>query len=409
MDVTYLTIEDIESGLFQTQVLDILTEIAIQEPQTRFEVILVNRPWLLRSHLRKKKKIEKYLHQSIKLKYFPLLPPLRNAMSSVFYSAAVTEWLRFIYWLVIPKKSDILHCRSYWSTQAALKSKNVPVLFDMRSLWPIENMSMGLLKENSTTATYWLNLEKKCLFQSAVSAGVSKAMIVYSKEVAPESDVRLIPISVDKEKYKFNSEQRSEKRNLLKWQDNIVLVYSGSFGQSNINLKALRTLFEALLSADPSVRLLFLTMEKDHKVNELMQLVAGSDGRFQIVHPSLPEIGSWLSACDIGVHALPKQLDFATRLGTKVVEYWINGLPVIVNEHVGAAAELITENNIGSVFYDDASYNQQQLSVMIKNLVSMDRDQVAAFADMNFSTRVTARLYLEAYNVCLTKSNFKNN
>lgn len=402
MLITYLTIEDIESGLFQTQVLDILTEISIQSPEIRFEVLVVNRPWLILSHLKKKKKLEQFLMSSIRIRYIPLLPPLRSAMSTRLYSAAVISWLRWIYTFTVSEKSVVLHCRSYWPTQAALKSKRIPVLFDMRSLWPVENMSMGLLKRNSAAGRYWLNLEKECLERSKVSAGVSKGMIDYAKELVPDCKIELIPISVNYEKFRFDAKNRSEKRKELGWENEIILLYSGSFGQANINIDAMKSLFDRLLNADSSARLLFLTGESDEKVDALMKLVPGSEHRYKVLHPKLSEIGKWLSAGDIGVHALPKQLDYTTRLGTKCVECWINGLPMIVNEWVGAAADLINEYKVGTVIGANDPIDPIATAAMMQTLKKKDRKEQTEFAKTLFSTEVTAKQYIKAYLYCVS-------
>lgn len=402
MLVTYLTIEDIESGLFQTQVLDILTEISNQSSETRFEILVINRPWLIRSHLKRKKQLQQVLKPSIRIRYIPLLPPLRSAMSSLLYSAVVTGWLRLIYFFTISRKSHVLHCRSYWPTQAGLKSTNIPVLFDMRSLWPLENISMGLLKENSLAARYWLNMEKECLKGAKISAAICKGIIDYTKEIVPGCRMELIPISVDYEKFRFDEKERFEKRRMLGWENEMILVYSGSFGQASINIEAMKSLFARLLNAEPSARLLFLTGESDEKVNELMQLVPGSENRYKTVHPKLSEIGKWLSAGDIGVHALPKQLDYTTRLGTKCVECWMNGLPMIVNEWVGAAAELINEYKVGTVIGANDPIDPFATAAMMQTLTKKDRNEQAEFAKVHFATKVTAKQYIDAYLNCVS-------
>lgn len=402
MLITYLTIEDIESGLFQTQVLDILTEISNQSPEKRFEILVINRPWLIRSHLKRKKQLQQVLKHSIRIRYIPLLPPLRNAMSSLLYSAAVTGWLRLIYFFTISRKSDVLHCRSYWPTQAGLKSTNIPVLFDMRSLWPLENMSMGLLKENSPTTRYWLNMEKECLEGARVSAAICKGIIDYTKEIVPGCRMELIPISVDYEKFRFNEKERFEKRKMLGWENEMILLYSGSFGQASINTEAMKSLFAQLLNAEPSARLLFLTGESDEKVDALMKLVPSSENRYKILHPKLNDIGKWLSAGDIGVHALPKQLDYTTRLGTKCVECWINGLPMIVNEWVGAAADLINEYKVGAVIGASDPIDPVATAAMMQTLTKKDRNEQTEFAKAHFATKVTAKQYIDAYRDCVS-------
>lgn len=403
LHIAYFTIEDIGSGLFQTQILDILSEIIKQDPKIKFEIIAVNRPWHFSAHRRWLRKIaDKFPNNQIKVRYIPLLPPLRNALKSYLYSVLVTKWLTLIYWIFGPKRARIVHCRSYWPAEAAINSGSTPVLFDMRSLWVSESLSIGDLIENSRSHKYWLDLKKNCLQKATVSTGVSKGMIDHAKLIVPGKRLDLIPISVDLEKFKFNNPERLAKRKILSWPDDLILVYSGGFGQSGANHAALRWLFNLLFGSDSSIKLLFLTMESDEAVKELMSGVLNSKDRYQIIHPAFHEMSGWLSVADIGVHALPLQLDSATRLGTKVVEYWANGLPVIVNENVGAAADFINEFNVGLVLDSTKDIDEGGgLTQQIISLTKVSRQHQTDFATEHFSSVTIAKKYLNAYRYCL--------
>ena len=226
LHIAYFTIEDIGSGLFQTQILDILTEIIKQDPEIKFEINAVNRAWHFSAHRKCLRKIaEKFPNNQIKVRYIPLLPPLRNALKSYLYSVFVTQWLTLIYWTFGTKNARIVHCRSYWPAEAAINSGSTHVIFDMRSLWPLESISIGDLIENSRSHKYWLDLEKNCLQKASVSTGVSMGMIDYAKLIVPGKRFDLIPISADLEKFKFNGTDRLAKRKILSWPDDLILVY----------------------------------------------------------------------------------------------------------------------------------------------------------------------------------------
>jgi glycosyltransferase involved in cell wall biosynthesis len=114
---------------------------------------------------------------------------------------------------------------------------------------------------------------------------------------------------------------------------------------------------------------------------------------YKIINPKLNEISSWLDSADIGLHALPIQLDSNTRLGTKVVEYWINGLPVIVNKNVGAAAEYIDKYKIGYVIEEDS----KNINIKINELLNYDRSYISNFAKNIFSAKHISLQYLQLY------------
>ena len=247
MHITYCTIEDISSGLFQTQVIDVIHKICETDKNIKFEIIVVNRFWHILSHRRTKETLKKSLsHLKIKIIYLPLLPPLRHVVNNKILSIFVSLWLKVIFKTFISRKTNIIHARSYWPAYAC-RNNGIPIIFDMRSLWVLEHISSKDLISQSKAHHYWACLEKKCLSDSIISTVVSEAQKDYVKKLSPKSDIRLIPISVSIDRFGYNKESRYKKRKLLGWDKNIIFVYSGSFGQSSINYKSIRKLINALL------------------------------------------------------------------------------------------------------------------------------------------------------------------
>jgi len=226
-------------------------------------------------------------------------------------------------------------------------------------------------------------------------------MIDYCEKITNRKTLRLIPISVKISSFKFSESFREKMRDSLGFVGKTVLVYSGSFGQANINFFALRKFFSFLFASNSNFRILFLTGEKEEKIIRMLEGVDNCKEKFALIRPSFNQMGDWLSVGDIGVHALPKQLDFATRLGTKVVEYWANGLPVIVNEYVGAAAQLINENELGFVLNEEI-YLQGPSNDFVNKLRFNERGHQSSFANRTFSTNVLSDLYIKAYLDCLS-------
>ncbi len=405
MKVAYLTIEDVSSGLFKTQVLDILDEIYNQDNNIQFDIIIINRPWHYFKHRVSLRKYRKYFNgKSISLKYIPLLPPLRNSLRHFVPSVFVTKWLSLIFnFRLIIDNYDILHCRSYWPT-IAVSNKLMPIIFDLRSLWLLENVSTGEIQPNSNSYSYWKNVEISCIKKSMFSTCVSKGMVEYVKNISPFSKVELIPISVNEDQFGFDLKKRSHNRKKLQWQNNIVFIYSGSLGQSGVNINTIMELMRKIISINESHRILIVTSEKSTHFKSLMDSFSIDIHKYKIINPNLNEISGWLDAADIGIHALPRQLDSNTRLGTKVVEYWINGLPVIVNQNVGAAVEYIKTEKIGFVLEDNVQ--DSNLNDTVKSLLSLKRNFIANFAKKEFSSKIISSYYLKLYREIISnKSN----
>ncbi len=394
MKVAYLTIEDITSGLFKTQILDIIEEILNHDNAIKFQIFIINRPWLYFKH---KKVLNEYRAISnsynISFCYIPFLPPLRNALKYYLFSYLVTRWLSFICNIFINKNEfDLIHARSYWATFSVSKSK-IPIIFDLRSLWLLENISTGEIKANSKSYDYWKQIEIDCIKKSAASTCVSIGMVEYVKNISSIANATLIPISVNEKYFNFNKDNRIKNRKILNWNENVIFIYSGSLGQSGININSITELFKKIINLSDNYKILIITSEKSNYVNKLMSTIGIEIINYKIINPKLNEISSWLDSADIGLHALPIQLDSNTRLGTKVVEYWINGLPVIVNKNVGAAAEYIDKYKIGYVIEEDS----KNINIKINELLNYDRSYISNFAKNIFSAKHISLQYLQLY------------
>jgi glycosyltransferase involved in cell wall biosynthesis len=207
--------------------------------------------------------------------------------------------------------------------------------------------------------------------------------------------VDVIPISANEMFFNFDSVVRFKRRHELGWHREVIFVYSGSLGLSGINITALVDLFRYALSYS-GARLLILSDEANEKIQSLLSTVPVRPSHFAVIRPDPEEIGEWLSTADVGLHALPRQLDSDTRLGTKVVEYWASGLPVIVNNYVGAACSYIQENRyLGRAINFDEKL--PGIEALVSEIVETPRGQIQSFAREHFRGAGIAAKYLQAY------------
>ena len=141
---------------------------------------------------------------------------------------------------------------------------------------------------------------------------------------------------------------------------------------------------------------LFLTPRYEHAaVTRVVNKAGLSSDKFTSIHPAFDQITNYLSAADYGYHALPSQPDSFTRMGTKVVEYFAAGLPVIVNRHVGAAAKILDENRYGFVIHDNMP--RKTLLEKLSSLSKLNRHDIENFSKANFETTIVAELYSRIY------------
>ena len=402
MHITYFTIEDIGSGLFKNQVINKLNAILSVDSNIKFEIVVLNSPLKNKKNKEILKQYKNILPDKIKIKYYPVLPPLRYALSSKMQSYILLKWLEFFCRLFVKFSGDIIHCRSYWATIIASRISTKPIVFDLRSLYPAENVAAGKLIFNSKEYKYWLKLEMQCFSAATVNCAVSEGMVNYIRHISPKSEIHLNPIIVNTDEIYFDAEERLKIRNKLEWQENIILVYSGSLGVSGLNTETLSDILSLFVKLNDNFRFLFLSSDNKESIRELLFKADVPEDRYFITQTKANELYKWLSASDIGFHALPLQLDSATRLGTKVVEYWVNGLPVIINNNVGAAVNLVSKYGIGLVLDEKEVFSNDLLNE-IKLLLYKDRDEIAKTSKALFDSKIIAKQYINTYKYCLNK------
>ena len=83
-------------------------------------------------------------------------------------------------------------------------------------------------------------------------------------------------------------------------------------------------------------------------------------------------------------------------MGTKIVEYLSVGLPVIVNEHVGAAANILVNRKLGFTIYNNS--NTETISNNLSLVLSVDRQERINFAKKEYEVSSVAKKYIKIYN-----------
>ena len=182
------------------------------------------------------------------------------------------------------------------------------------------------------------------------------------------------------------------------WGERKILTYQGSLGLLNQNIIEVAEYFSYILGLMPDVRYLILTQNRSVNIAEVMRSHGISPEQFKVIHPLSADLPGWLSGADAGVHAMSPGPDSSTRLGVKVVEYLSCGLPVIVNPHVGAAAELVRAENVGVVLeVTEGEEGRAKLKSMFDR-VGILRGRARVVAEARFSVESCALGYTSLYH-----------
>lgn len=343
------------SGLVRTQVISLLKEIRRLAPEFEIALLAYWQPWVgwkFRSEIDQLGRELRSAGIELRNSYGAVIPS-RHFMYRAELFPVLHRWGRFLLARSLPRGQDVIHCRGYFPSFIAAELKpesGYKLIFDMRSIWPKEHVSIGTWTTSDEIYHLWDGIETFTLGRSDAAVGVSPAMLEHVAEKNTGARPVEIPIAVDTDVFHFDEESRAAHRRELGWSDRRVIAYQGSLGLLNANIEEVAEYFGFISKVLPAVRFLILTSNRTVDIREILHRHGLGDEHFAIRHPAdSRELAGWLSSADAGIHAMSPGPDSATRLGAKVVEYLSCGLPVIVNRWVGAAAALVSEADVGTV------------------------------------------------------------
>ena len=287
----------------------------------------------------------------IKVHWYPV--PYSNHMG--FWSRVMA----FIKFAVAAKKKafelsgDIVFATSTPLTIAipavtAARDKKVPMVFEVRDLWPEMPIAVGALKNPilkflAHKLEHWAYKNSDAIV--ALSPGMKEGVL---KTGYPERKIAVIPNSSDNKEFKYDPDAALKFRSDREWlADAPLLVYGGSFGPTNgvsflvdvaQELKALNSKVKVLLVGDGADR------EKVIKKAEEVGVL----GDNLYVEPLLPkkDVPALLSAATIASVLFIDLPEMRANSANKFFDALASGTPVFIN-YGGWMNELVEKYNIG--------------------------------------------------------------
>ena len=396
MKIGYVIIrEDLNSPVIQSQVIDVLKNIA------KFSDHKIYLIWFYRIDLLWKIKNKNFIFKDlkkskIKLIVFPFISG-KFPVKCFFLPFVAIQWVLGLLFIKINYNIKLLHCRSYNAglAGAILNIINkLSYIFDPRSPFPEEHIVRGRWKSNSLNYHVWKFLEKWIVDRSTATIVTSNSFYMGLKYRSPYAKFIVLP----------NNVSLSNKLNLNEFHENnkqinkITLCYLGSLGQWNdefLYLEFLQQLqktnlnkFEALFVILPmSIKRLKKAINEKNLNHRIIKV------RSVLQKNVLPTI----YPCTIGLQ-LMDHVD--VRLSIKVVEYLAAGIPILTSGNVLGAADIVKKYDVGFIL--DSKWNNLKTAVDFINEVNSNREywrlHCQKIASKNFSTKVISKGLLQIYN-----------
>jgi len=406
MNIGYIAwIERLDSAILKTQVVEMLKEIS-KNLYIDDKIYFISFQHLhkaifsYRSLIDIKKEFKK---DNIILVIIPVftIPVVFNWFFAKWYIFPIIFLQSFpiLLFLSLIKKIDILHCRSYPITLAALsvaQFKKVKVIFDPRSPFPEENVPNQWF-EDSLSYKMWKYLEKIYLEKADITITIADTYVKHFRNTSSNSRFITIPNNVNVMNFKLDEKFRNQFR--LKYgveNDKLVFCYCGSLVDSWNNPEVYARFIIKFRNFSKKHRFLFITPNKE-TLKEIFEQYSIKPEEYIIVSIIPENVPKYLSLADFGLNLMNKR---DIRMSIKTVEYLALGLPIIVNTKVAGAKEVIQKYNVGLIIEDIENINFKEIEKIVqqKEQVSLRCRKVAHNI---FSTAKVAKQYGKVY--CLLK------
>lgn len=291
-------------------------------------------------------------------------------------------------------RPDVIHARSYNATLLALLATRgrPPVIFDARSLMPLERVGYGNESPSSLRTRTWLAVENRMVRSAGATVAVSPPMADYFRSRSPGRIIETIPLAVDVERMHSARPEGAQLRRELNLEgDDVLLVYAGSLAPAGHG--ALARVIHRVHRGTPGARTVCLSRDDPRLL--LAALEELGSAQIEVVTAAYEDMPKWLAASDWGLvirsRRNPSLLN-AVELTTKFPEYLASGLPVIVNKASGWLSRLTDEKGLGMTIGEDDT-----APIALRRWTDEERERLRRIASADYNLDAVAASYISLY------------
>jgi len=253
----------------------------------------------------------------------------------------------------------------------AARRKGLPMVFEVRDLWPEMPIAMGVLRGRlPIAAARWLErfAYRHAAHVIALAPGMKEGIAATG---CPEERITVVPNACDLERFRVPAQCGHEFRRRRAWlEDRPLVVYAGALGVAN-GVDYLARLAAATLPRDPEVRFLVVGSDREEKNLRATAKRLGVLGVNLFIEPAVAkaEMPVLVSAADLCTCLLLNVKELWTNSPNKLFDALAAGRPIAVNSRHGWAAEMIRQTGCGLVL------DPEDLAQAAQDLVAALRDE----------------------------------
>lgn len=300
--------------------------------------------------------------------------PYSNHMS---YSQRIKAFFRFAWESAFKAASlqgDVVFATSTPLTIAlpavyAAKKLKVPMVFEVRDLWPELPIAIGALK--NPVAIKFARLLESFAYNNAdriiaLSPGMRDGIL---KTGYPAARVHVIPNSADLDLFTVSQNSGLEFRQKHTWlQDRPLIVYAGTLGEIN-GVEYLVKIAAKVKVKDPECRFLIIGNGKEEEKIRVLAQEMGilNDNFFMMNSVSKQEIPTILSAATLATSLFINLKEMWANSANKFFDALASGTPIAIN-YGGWQADILEKTGAGIVLDPiDVSQSADMIIEKIRN------------------------------------------
>lgn len=294
------------------------------------------------------------LEEGVHIHWCPV--PYSNAMG---YVSRIRAFFAFVFrccrYIRSLPPADLVYATSTPLTVAlpgvyASRCWKVPMIFEVRDLWPEVPIAMGALRSPVTiAAARWL--ERFAYRNAAFVVARSPMMADGVVETGyPRERVRVVPNACDFRRFDVPAEWGRSFRQENQWlADRPLVLYAGTFGLANGCSYIVRLAAEVEKQL-PEVRFLLVGQGREETLLQNLARDLGVLDRSVFIHPPVPktEIPRLFSAADLTMSTFIDVPALHKNCANKFFDSLAAGRPIAIN-HEGWLADLIRQHECGLV------------------------------------------------------------
>lgn len=236
-----------------------------------------------------------------------------------------------------------------WPAVGLSRAKGVPMVFEVRDLWPEVPIAMGIIR-NRLLKQLAFRLERFAYENADLVIALSPGMAESISERFPTTQVKVVPNGCDLDLFRRKTGAGDAFRSEHAWLGQRPLIlYAGTFGDANEVDYAVRIANE-LKAFVPDIRMLLIGSGKQYGHVRKLAAEMGLLDEVVFVRPSVPKsaMPDLLHAADISLSLFRDVGVLATNSANKFFDSLAAGTAIAIN-YPGWQAELIEGTGCGIV------------------------------------------------------------